>query len=92
MESKIQVVYLIIQYYHKLYLDVSPQTLLFHVRQKYWPLNCRTMCRKIEDKCMTFFKTKLEACEQVMGDLSKDGIVFDFPFNCCEVDFQAHFF
>ena len=56
-----------------------------------WPLNARTMFRKVVHKCITCFKIKPMACELVMGDLPKDRIVADFPFNSCGVDFLGPF-
>ncbi|GBM87286.1 hypothetical protein AVEN_22008-1, partial [Araneus ventricosus] len=91
LPSKGRVTHLILQYHHRMNLHVGPQSLLFHVRQKYWPLNGRTLCREIVHKCVTCFKAKPVVCEQLMGALPKERITANFPFNCTGVDFTGPF-
>ncbi|GBM85144.1 hypothetical protein AVEN_85619-1, partial [Araneus ventricosus] len=91
LPSKARVTHLILQYYHRMNLHVGPQSLLFHVRQKYWPLNGRTLCREIVHKCVTCFKAKPVVCEQLMGALPKERVTANFPFNCTGVDFTGPF-
>ncbi|GBN43172.1 hypothetical protein AVEN_58849-1 [Araneus ventricosus] len=89
LPSKGRITHLILQYYHRMNLHVEPQSLLFHVRQKYWLLNGRTLCREIVHKCVTCFKAKPVVCEQLMGALPKERVTANFPFNCTGVDFTG---
>ncbi|GBO46709.1 hypothetical protein AVEN_268596-1 [Araneus ventricosus] len=91
LPSKGRVTHLILQYYHRINLYVGPKSLLFHVRQKYWPLNGRTLCREIVHKCVTCFKAKPVVCEQLMEALPKERVTANFPFNCTGVDFTDPF-
>lgn len=82
---------LIIASYHLKYLHVGPQTLLFTIRQKFWPINGRANCRKIVHECVTCFKAKPITCDQLMGDLPKERVSQNFPFVISGVDFCGPF-
>lgn len=83
---------LILNYYHKKYLHVGASNLLNLVREKYWPLNGRSTCRKLVHECIVCFKAKPVVANQVMGHLPKERLSPDFPFNCCGVDFCGPFY
>ncbi|KFM77752.1 hypothetical protein X975_01402, partial [Stegodyphus mimosarum] len=83
---------LVIQHYHKKYLHVAASALLSHTREKFWPLNGRSICRKVVHDCIVCFKNKPVVCKQIMGNLPSDRIVPDYPFNCSGVDFCDPFF
>ncbi|GFV00722.1 integrase catalytic domain-containing protein [Trichonephila clavipes] len=72
---------LILEMTHKRHLHVSPQTLLSIVRQRFWPLNGRNMCRKLVNNCIICFKAKPVTCSQIMGQLPAERISQSFPFN-----------
>jgi hypothetical protein len=82
---------LIIEMVHKKYLHIGPQALLFQVRQRFWPINGRNMCRKIFHQCIVCFKAKPITEEQLMGNLPKERVTQNFPFNCVGVDFCGPF-
>ena len=77
--------------YHRKYLHIGPQGLLFMMRQKFWPLNGRNLCRKLVHNCVTCFKAKPVPCHQLMGNLPPERITPNLPFNCVGVDFFGHF-
>ncbi|GFW30818.1 integrase catalytic domain-containing protein [Trichonephila clavipes] len=83
---------IIIEYFHKKYLHVATVSLLNHIREKFWPLNGRSMCRKIVYKCIVCFKAKPIVSTQIMGNLPKERLITDYPFNCSGVDFCGPFF
>ncbi|XP_055952313.1 uncharacterized protein LOC129988184 isoform X1 [Argiope bruennichi] len=82
---------LILELTHKRQLHVGPQTLLSIVRQRFWPLNGRNMCRKLVNNCTICFKAKPVTCSQIMGQLPTERISQNFPFNKVGVDFCGHF-
>ncbi|GFS49085.1 integrase catalytic domain-containing protein [Trichonephila clavipes] len=49
---------IILSHYHKKYLHAGPHSLLYLVRQKFWPLNGRNNCRRIIHECVNCFKNK----------------------------------
>ncbi|GFX43552.1 integrase catalytic domain-containing protein [Trichonephila clavipes] len=82
---------LILEMTHKRHLHVGPQTLLSIVRQRFWPLNGRNMCRKLVNNCIICFKAKPVTCSQIMGQLPAERISQSFPFNKVGIDFCGHF-
>nr|XP_042912917.1 uncharacterized protein LOC110282134 [Parasteatoda tepidariorum] len=82
---------LILEMTHKRQLHVGPQTLLSIVRQKYWPLNGRNMCRKLVHNCVDCFKANPVTCSQIMGQLPTERVSQSFPFNYVGLDFCGHF-
>ncbi|GFX91156.1 uncharacterized protein TNCV_1245711 [Trichonephila clavipes] len=47
---------LIVEYFHLKYFHLGPQALLYQVRQRFWPLRGRNVCRKIVHDCLVCFK------------------------------------
>lgn len=82
---------LILEMTHKRQLHVGPQNLLSIVRQKYWPLNGRNLCRKLVHNCIICFKAKPVTCSQIMGQLPTERISQSFPFYNVGLDFCGHF-
>ncbi|GFS68200.1 integrase catalytic domain-containing protein [Trichonephila clavipes] len=68
-----------------------PQVLLYQVRQRFWPLRGRNVCRKIVHDCLVCFKVKQITCEQIMGNLPKERVRENFPFDCSGIDFIGPF-
>ncbi|GFT78171.1 integrase catalytic domain-containing protein [Trichonephila clavipes] len=91
LPSKHAVTLMIIKYYHIKYLHVGPNNLLYHVRQKYWPLNDRNLTRQVVHNCVICFKNKPILSNQIMGDLPKKRVTPSYPFNNCGVDFCGPF-
>ena len=72
-------------------MHVGPQNLLYCVRQEFWPLNGRNICRMIVYKCVNCFKTKPLTSQQIMGDLPRDRITVQPAFYCTGLDFCGPF-
>ncbi|GFV83148.1 pro-Pol polyprotein [Trichonephila clavipes] len=82
---------IILSHYHKKYLHAGPHSLLYLVRQKFWPLNGRNNCRRIIHECVNCFKNKPITMNQIMANLPRDRVTPNYPFNVTGVDFvQAH--
>lgn len=82
---------IIVNYYYLKYLHAGPQSLLYHARQIFWIINCRTFCMKIVHNCLVCFKVKPTTLNQIMGDLPKARVTKKFSFNIIEIDFCSPF-
>ncbi|GFS92120.1 integrase catalytic domain-containing protein [Trichonephila clavipes] len=80
----------IIAHFHRNNLRTGASSLLHYVREKFWPLNGRSLCRKVVHECLVCFKSRPLVTSQLMGNLPRD-IVPDYPFNCSGVDFYGLF-
>lgn len=83
---------LIIQYFHLKYLHVGSQTLLYLIRQKYWPLNGRNLCRYVVHNCITCVKNKPTPAQQLMGQLPKERIEPSHCFTTTGIDLSGPFY
>ncbi|GBM69371.1 hypothetical protein AVEN_272189-1 [Araneus ventricosus] len=92
LPAKHKVTDMIIQYYHKIQFHSGPQALLYNIRQKFWPLNGRNLCRKIVHSCVTCFKANPKISSQKMGDLPEDRVNPNFVFNSVGIDFSGPFY
>ncbi|GFW04299.1 integrase catalytic domain-containing protein [Trichonephila clavipes] len=77
----------IIVHFHRKNLHTGASSLLHYVREKFWPLNGRSLCRKVVHECLVCFKSRPLVTSQLMGNLPRDRVVPDYPFNCSVVDF-----
>ncbi|XP_055944365.1 uncharacterized protein LOC129975327 [Argiope bruennichi] len=83
---------LIMQYFHRKYLHVGAQTLLYLVRQEYWPLSGRNTARKIIHDCVICAKTKPRTVTQIMGNLPTNRVKPSYPFTHVGIDFCGPFY
>ncbi|GFW63167.1 integrase catalytic domain-containing protein [Trichonephila clavipes] len=72
----------IIVHFHRKNLHTGASSLLHYVREKFWPLNGRSLCRKVVHECLVCFKSRPLVTSQLMGNLPRDRVVPDYPFNC----------
>ncbi|XP_071033114.1 uncharacterized protein [Parasteatoda tepidariorum] len=72
-------------------LHTGASSLLHLVRERFWPLGGRSLCRKLVCECIVCFKAKPIAMTQLMGSLPIDRVVPNFPFNFSGVDFCGPF-
>ncbi|GFW56458.1 integrase catalytic domain-containing protein [Trichonephila clavipes] len=77
----------IIVHFHRKNLHTGASSLLHYVREKFWSLNGRSLCRKLVHECLVCFKSRPLVTPQLMGNLPRDRVVPDYPFNCSGVDF-----
>ncbi|GFV54320.1 integrase catalytic domain-containing protein [Trichonephila clavipes] len=81
----------IIAHFHRKNLHTGASSLLHYVRETFWPLNGRSVCRKVVHECLVCFKSQPLVTSQLMGNLPRDTVVPDYPFNCSSVDFCGPF-
>lgn len=84
--------YLLVEHFHRKNLHAAPQLLLYLIRQKFWIINGRNLCKKVVHSCIVCFKAKPLTLEQLMGDLPRDRVTPNYPFNVSGVDFCGPFF
>lgn len=92
LPSKHRFTQIVVKYFHLKNLHIGPQSLLYHVCQKFWIPNGRDVCRKTVHNCITCFKNKPRETNQIMGDLPEECVVPNFPFNVTGIDFCGPFF
>ncbi|GFW82125.1 integrase catalytic domain-containing protein [Trichonephila clavipes] len=81
----------IIVHFQRKNLHTGASSLLHYVREKFWPLNGRSLCRKVVHECLVCFKSRPLVTSQLMSNLPRDRVVPDYPFNCSGVDFCGPF-
>nr|XP_042900818.1 uncharacterized protein LOC122269855 [Parasteatoda tepidariorum] len=92
LPAKHPLTYMIVHYFHLKYLHVGAQTLLYLIRQKYWPVNGRNLCRLVIHNCVTCTKNKPVLEQQLMGQLPKERIEPSPPFTITGIDFCGPFY
>ncbi|KAL4119979.1 hypothetical protein QTP88_012729 [Uroleucon formosanum] len=78
---------LIAKYLHVTNLHVGPQTLLTIMRQKYWPLSGKNLCKQIVHSSIVCFKAKPKFHSPLMGQLSSARVTPSRPFTSTGIDF-----
>ncbi|GFU15114.1 integrase catalytic domain-containing protein [Trichonephila clavipes] len=69
-------------------LHTGASSLLHYVREKFWPLNGRSLGRKVVHECLVCFKSRPLVTFQLMGNLPRDTVVPDYPFNCSAIHIE----
>ncbi|GFV36985.1 integrase catalytic domain-containing protein [Trichonephila clavipes] len=92
LPSKHKLTYLIVEHFHKKFLHSGPQSLLYQIRQNFWILNGRNICRKVVHNCVICCKANPTCTDQIMADLPKDRVIKNYPFNVSGVDFCVPFY
>ncbi|GFY12139.1 PHD finger protein 12 [Trichonephila clavipes] len=78
----------IIVHFHRKNLHTGASSLLHYVREKFWPLNGRSLCRKVVHECLVCFKSRPLVTSQLMGILPHDRVVPDYLFNCSAIHIE----
>ena len=60
---------LIIQEIHNKLFHAGPQQLLYSVREQFWPISGRNVCKFVVKNCITCIKAKPQCPSYLMGDL-----------------------
>ncbi|XP_046383976.1 uncharacterized protein LOC124154345 [Ischnura elegans] len=78
---------LIVMQEHIRLLHAGPQLLLSSIRQRFWPLSGRNLCRQIVHQCTRCFRSNPKAVPQLMGNLPRQRLEPTRPFLRCGVDY-----
>ncbi|XP_055913226.1 uncharacterized protein LOC129946883 [Eupeodes corollae] len=85
----------IVTYYHNKYLHVGPQTLLSIIREKFWPIHGKIICKRVCRRCIRCFRAQPVPEIHIMGDLPRSRVQQCRPFLIVGVDlcgpFNIHF-
>ncbi|XP_055936872.1 uncharacterized protein LOC129966472 [Argiope bruennichi] len=92
LPSNLILTYNILVHYHKKYLHLGAQALLYQVRHKFWPINGKHNCKKVIFNCITCVKNKPVLTSQLMGDLPADRVAPNHVFNITGIEFAGPFF
>ena len=76
---------------HKRLLHCGPQQLLYSIRERFWPICGRNLCRLLVNKCITCFKVNPKFCEISMGNLPSERVSQCFPFSNTACDYAGPF-
>lgn len=82
---------LIIENEHKLAMHCGAQALLCNVREQFWPISGRNICKKVIKKCIICFKARPVPAEYLMGDLPDVRVNRSHPFLNVGVDYGGPF-
>lgn len=82
---------LIILHEHYRQIHIGAQALLYAIRQRFWPLNGRTVIRSVLRGCIICFRNKPSSIIRQMGDLPVDRVTQYRPFYVTGVDFAGPF-
>nr|CAI5854032.1 unnamed protein product [Callosobruchus analis] len=89
--SKHPLAVLIVKFEHQISYHAGPQALLATVRERYWILSGRRLCKDIINKCVVCRKQKAQILSPIMGQLPKSRFDCNFPFEICGVDYAGPF-
>lgn len=89
LPNKSQVTEMIIRNEHIKNLHAGQKLTLSSINQKFWIINGIREIKKIIHKCLTCFKLKAKAAEQLMGSLPQDRVNVSRPFQKVGLDFAG---
>lgn len=72
---------------HVRLLHAGPQLLLSSVRERFWPINGKSLANKILEKCVTCFRAKPKVHVPIMGDLPPARVTPSPPFVFTALDY-----
>lgn len=82
---------LILKNEHERLLHAGTQTMLSSIRETYWPISGRNLCKKIIKNCVRCFRVKPTNLNYLMGDLPDIRVNNYLPFHNVGTDFCGPF-
>lgn len=76
---------------HKKLLHPSQAVLISHIRQEFWPLDIKSVVRKVQHECISCFRIKPRFGEQLMAQLPESRVRMSPPFEQTAVDYAGPF-
>lgn len=80
---------LIVRWMHKLFLHPGNNAMLSYVREYYWPLDAKSVIRRVKHECITCFRFKPQMAEQIMANLPLDRVQMSPPFTATALDYAG---
>ncbi|XP_066145931.1 uncharacterized protein [Euwallacea fornicatus] len=87
LPSKCHLVRLLLEREHVRLLHSGPQTVLSNIRLRYWPLDGLREVKRVIHRCLTCFKLRATAANQLMAHLPKERLQVTRPFTNVGVDY-----
>lgn len=91
LPTKHKLTSLILEQEHLRLLHCGPTMLLSSIRERFWPISGRNLCKKIVHQCVTCFKAKPSSDEYLMGNLPDYRVNQYVPFYNTGIDFAGPF-
>jgi hypothetical protein len=91
LPSKCHLSKLIAQHEHTRLLHGGPQLIHSSIRQRYWIIKGRMVCKKIVHSCVKCFRMQAVLASQLMGNLPRVRVKPARPFLNCGVDYAGPF-
>ena len=76
---------------HERLLHIGAQGLLYSLRQKYWPLSGRNLCKKVVFNCLKCHRIQPKPANYLMGDLPKTRVQPSRAFINVGIDYAGPF-
>lgn len=89
LSSKHQYTILLFRDEHRRLHHAAPQSLLYNIRESYWPVGGRNLARRTVHQCVTCVRLKGKTLSPIMGNLPQGRITPSFPFLRCGVDYAG---
>lgn len=87
LPSKINFVVCYVRHLHLTNYHAGPKALMALIRQRFWIINSRNLCRKIVNSCPQCTRYRPKLLQQMMGNLPVERLNPARPFARCAVDF-----
>lgn len=79
----------LVVHFHEKNLHAGPQALLAALRQRFWPIKGKELCRKTVRHCIRCFHARPPIIGQLMGDLPSERLSPTRPFTNTGIDFMG---
>lgn len=87
LPSKCHFVECYIRHLHLSNYHAGPKALMSLIRQRFWIINFRNLCRRIVNSCPQCIRYRPKLLQQMMGNLPVERLNPSRPFARCAVDF-----
>ncbi|XP_066254640.1 uncharacterized protein [Euwallacea similis] len=87
LPSKCHLVRLLLKREYIRLLHCGPQTVLSNIRLRYWPLDGLREIKRITQRCLTCYRLRATAVNQIMAHLPKERLQVTRPFTNVGIDY-----
>ena len=91
LHSKSHLAKILVEYEHERLLHIGAQGLLYSIRQKFWILSGRSLCKQIVFKCSRCFRSNPKPGSYMMGSLPKTRTELNRAFVNVGLDYAGPF-
>lgn len=80
---------ILVHHYHRMLLHTGPQMMLSTLRQKYWIINGRNLCRQTSQRCTTCVRFSGRTHQPIMGNLPLQRVQSEHVFANISCDYAG---